>query len=137
MSRNQWEEQTMANGFRICFLSMGLIAAGLTASPSAGAKEWGEEWADWCLQNAASPSIVREEQCCRERHDAHPVCSPDADPKQAACIQGLVACRHIISCNKQLDECKTREMETDKDCSGDKCKQCTEDYKVCHDEWAR
>jgi hypothetical protein len=125
----------MTNWFRNWLLVMSLIAAGAIASPLAAAKDWGEEWGDWCLQNATSTSITRERQCCQDKHDGHPVCQ--ADPKQAACVQGLNVCWAMIGCNHTLDECKKREMETDKDCSQDKCKQCTDDYKMCHDNAVR
>jgi hypothetical protein len=123
------------NWFRAWLLLMGLIVGGATASSPAAAKEWGEEWGDWCLQNATSTSITRLDQCCRDQHDGHRVCS--ADPKQAPCVQGLYVCRHMMGCDVTLNECKKREMETDKDCSQEKCKQCTADYKTCHDDAVR
>jgi hypothetical protein len=125
----------MKKWFRIWLLLSGLIAAGAITSPLAAAKPWGEEWGDYCLQNATSTSVYRQGQCCQAQHDKHRVCS--VDKNQAACKQGMFVCRQMISCNHTLDECKKREMTTDKDCSHEKCKQCTASYKECHDKAVR
>jgi hypothetical protein len=125
----------MTNWFRTWLLLMGLIAAGAIASSPAAAKEWGDEWAESCMLNATSTSITRLRQCCQDQHDGHRVCSVDKNTPD--CKAGLSVCRRIIGCDHTRNECKKKEMETDANCSKEKCKQCTDDYKICHDNAVR
>jgi hypothetical protein len=124
----------MKNWFHARLLLMSLIIAGAVASPPATAqKSDGEVWGDACLQSAGGT------QCCNDKATAKgSFCDVWGDvglerPK-AICRAWLNTCLGMMACNEELNTCKRREMETDKDCSTDQCKKCTSDYKECHDK---
>jgi hypothetical protein len=82
-------------------------------------KSLGKEWGEACLRQGS-------ESCCAA--SAARACKGAAE-----CQPGVRMCVTMVKCNATLNDCKKREMATDKTCSGDKCKACTATYKTCHD----
>ena len=95
------------------------------AAPSAGAttlaanQSLGKGWGDVCLSKGSM-------SCCKE--SATRECKSVDD-----CKLGIKMCETMVTCNSALNECKKKEMATDKSCDGAKCKACTSNYKTCHD----
>jgi hypothetical protein len=82
-------------------------------------KSLGKEWGEACLRQGS-------EACCSA--------SATRECKDASlCNAGVKMCVTMVKCDAKLNECKKREMTTDKSCDGSKCKACTSDYKTCHD----
>jgi hypothetical protein len=95
------------------------------AAPSAGAitlaanQSLGKEWGNVCLSKGSM-------SCCKE--SATRECKSVSD-----CRVGIKMCETMVTCNSALNDCKKKEMATDKSCDGAKCKACTSNYKTCHD----
>jgi hypothetical protein len=131
----------------ICFRAwlMVLIVAGAIASVPASAQQTptranGKAWGEECMgsslprQSAPGNSLTKMKECCEQKAGRDfPGCKA-AGVDSPPCKEAFGVCSRLVTCDYRLDQCKLDAMETDKDCSTDKCKKCTSDYKSCHDD---
>jgi hypothetical protein len=94
----------------------------------------GKAWGDECIRTSKGPShsLSENQRCCDEAaKKGNKACSDD--PSNVVCVNTAKICKGMVKCDDTLNHCKIKVMETDKNCSTDACKKCTEDYKTCHD----
>ena len=130
----------MTNRFRL-YLLVAFTAMGVAGSLPATAqvsKADGKAWGDKCIVTAKpgssgpGPSLTAMERCCENAaKEANAACKQD--PSNVVCVNTVKICKEMVKCDWKLDQCKIKAMETDKNCSTEKCKSCTSDYKSCHD----
>lgn len=91
-------------------------------------------WGDQCIRASGGPSksLSANQRCCDEAAKKGNKACRD-DPSNVVCVNTVKICKEMVRCDYVLDQCKIKEMEKDKDCSKEKCKKCTSDYKTCHD----
>jgi len=86
-------------------------------------KSLGKQWGDKCLAQGSMP-------CCRAsaQHDCK---------SMKLCGLAIRMCETMVTCDQTLNACKRRTMDDPKNkdphCDGAACRQCTADYKKCHD----
>ena len=114
-----------------------VVAVLLQGSPSlALAKSDGEKWGDACMQSGPG-SLSAAQHCCEQRSTAkNEFCDvwKGVGRAEKICAEWLRICNQMMDCDDKLNACKKSAMETDKNCSTDTCKKCTENYKICHDK---
>ena len=127
----------MAKQFRIwALLAYALVSTAILIGPAVAqvSKTDAKEWGDECIRTSGGPSrSLSENQSCCERQAKQKNESCKNDPSNIVCVNTIKICKEMVKCDDTLNHCKIKAMETDKDCSKDTCKQCTIDYKSCHD----
>ena len=121
---------------------MGTVLAGavmtmaIIAGPAAAqvSKADGKAWGDECIRQSGGPSrsLSANQSCCDEAATRNNQACRD-DPSNVVCVNTADMCREMVRCDYVLDQCKIKAMETDKNCSTEDCRKCTDDYKTCHD----
>jgi hypothetical protein len=130
-------EVEMAKQFRIwALLVYALVSTAILIGPAVAqvSKADGKEWGDECIRTSGGPSrsLSENQRCCQEQAEKKNKACKD-DPSNVVCVNTVKICKEMVKCDDTLNKCKIKAMETDKDCSKDTCKQCTADYKSCHD----
>lgn len=126
----------MAERRILALLACALVSTAILIGPAVAqvSRESGKEWGDECIRTSGGPSrsLSENQRCCEQQAEKNNKACKD-DPSNVVCVNTIKICKEMVRCDDVLNKCKIKAMETDKNCSTDTCKQCTTDYKSCHD----
>jgi hypothetical protein len=117
-------------------LAGAIMTAAIAAGPAIAqvSRESAKAWGDECIRTSKGPShsLSESQRCCdAAAKKGNKACNDD--PSNVVCVNSAKVCKEMVKCDYVRNACKIKIMETDKNCSTDACKKCTEDYKTCHD----